>query len=66
MQRKLIDNKGKTVVVVYDEYFVVDTVDYDGKRIASTHRVARKVLANADDIFNGMAPKSWRWDKGRG
>lgn len=62
-KRKLIDPKGKKVVVAYDEYGIVDTIEYEGKLVASTHHAAKRVLNNADDILAGMAPKGWKWQE---
>lgn len=58
--RTLHTNEGKSVVVTFDEYNTVDTITVDGRTISSTHPIARRVLAKADDIFAGIIPQGFR------
>lgn len=60
ISRTLQTAEGKTVVVAFDEYNAVDTITVDGRTISSTHPIARRVLAKAEDILAGMIPQGFR------
>jgi hypothetical protein len=55
--------KGIPFVVTYDDDSIIDTIERNGKPIASDHRDARSILNNAERIWRGVLPDGWRWDR---
>lgn len=60
MQRKLCKD-GKIYTVTFDEYYVVDTVECNGKFLPSTNKVVKQILNNATDIMYHKLPRGFTY-----
>lgn len=47
--------------VTFDEYNDVDTIEQDGKILASNNKYAKAILRGADKMLHGIAPIGFTW-----
>lgn len=67
MKRYLIkyrNSKRVAFVITFDEYGVIDTIERDGKLIASNTSDAKAILRNSEKVYAGVvAPSGFTWGR---